>query len=89
MYSSALFLEPDDSLERAQVKKLDRICRKLDLKPSDHLLEIGTGWGGLAIHAAAHYGCRGHSPRPFSKGTVRLRASGGQAGRPRRSASSC
>ena len=58
MYSSALFLEPGDSLEQAQVNKLDRICRKLDLKPSDHLLEIGTGWGGLAIHAAAHYGCR-------------------------------
>lgn len=58
MYSSALFQTADESLEQAQLNKLDRICRKLDLKPDDHLLEIGTGWGGLAIHAAAHYGCR-------------------------------
>ncbi len=58
MYSSALYLSPDDNLDQAQVNKLDRICRRLDLKPSDHLLEIGTGWGGLAIHAAAHFGCR-------------------------------
>ena len=46
------------SLEDAQVAKLDAICRKLDLHADDHLLEIGTGWGALAIHAAAHYGCR-------------------------------
>lgn len=58
MYSSALFLADDETLEQAQVNKLDRICRKLDLGPDDHLLEIGTGWGGLAVHAAAHYGCR-------------------------------
>lgn len=58
MYSSALFLAEDETLEQAQVNKLDRICRKLDLGPDDHLLEIGTGWGGLAIHAAQHYGCR-------------------------------
>jgi len=58
MYSSAIFEHPDLTLEEAQIARLDRICRKLDLQPSDHLLEIGTGWGGLAIHAARHYRCR-------------------------------
>jgi len=58
MYSCAIFEPPDATLHEAQVAKLDRICRKLDLRPEDHLLEIGTGWGGLAIHAATHYGCR-------------------------------
>jgi hypothetical protein len=38
--------------------KYDRICRKLELPPADHVLEIGTGWGGFALHAATHYGCR-------------------------------
>ncbi len=42
----------------AQIAKLDRLCRKLELTPNDHLLEIGTGWGSLAIHAAREYGCR-------------------------------
>ncbi|MGV8918741.1 MAG: class I SAM-dependent methyltransferase [Pseudomonas sp.] len=58
MYSAAQFLDPDDSLEQAQLNKLDRICRKLALQPSDHLLEIGTGWGSMAIYAAQSYGCR-------------------------------
>lgn len=58
MYSSALFEDDGDTLEQAQANKLDRICRKLRLGPDDHLLEIGTGWGGLAVHAAQHYGCR-------------------------------
>jgi cyclopropane-fatty-acyl-phospholipid synthase len=58
MYSSALYLAADDTLEQAQLNKLDRICGKLRLTPDDHLLEIGTGWGGLAIHAAGRYGCR-------------------------------
>ena len=58
MYSCAVFERDDMSLEQAQIAKLDRLCRKLDLKPTDHLLEIGTGWGGLALHAARHYGCR-------------------------------
>ncbi len=57
MYSSALYEQDGDDLERAQFNKLERICRKLDLGPDDHLLEIGTGWGGLAVHAAARYGC--------------------------------
>lgn len=58
MYSSAIFATPDESLESASARKLDRICRKLDLRPSDHVIEIGTGWGGFALHAARHYGCR-------------------------------
>jgi cyclopropane-fatty-acyl-phospholipid synthase len=58
MYSCAVFERDDMTLEEAQVAKLDRLCRKLDLKPTDHLLEIGTGWGGLALHAARRYGCR-------------------------------
>lgn len=58
MYSSALYLGDNETLEQAQINKLERICRKLDLGPNDHLLEIGTGWGGLAIHAARQYGCR-------------------------------
>ncbi len=58
MYSSAIFEHPDVPLHDAQVHRLDTICRRLDLQPGDHLVEIGTGWGGLAIHAAQHYGCR-------------------------------
>jgi cyclopropane-fatty-acyl-phospholipid synthase len=58
MYSSAIFSETDSSLDDASLYKIDRICRKLQLTPHDHLLEIGTGWGGLAIHAARYYGCR-------------------------------
>lgn len=57
-YSSGIFLSPTSTLRDASLEKMDRLCRKLDLRPSDHLLEIGTGWGGLAIHAAANYGCR-------------------------------
>ena len=58
MYSAAQFLSPSDTLEQAQLNKLERICQKLALKPSDHLLEIGTGWGSMALYAAQHYGCR-------------------------------
>ena len=57
MYSSAIFEHEGMSLEAASIAKLDRICRKLDLKPEDHVMEIGTGWGGFALHAARHYGC--------------------------------
>jgi len=57
MYSSAIFEQEDASLADAQIAKLERICLKLDLKPEDRLLEIGTGWGALAIHAARAYGC--------------------------------
>ncbi|MGP9825142.1 class I SAM-dependent methyltransferase [Ectopseudomonas khazarica] len=58
MYSAAMFLRGDDSLQQAQLNKLQRICEKLALQPSDHLLEIGTGWGSMAIYAASQYGCR-------------------------------
>ena len=57
-YSCAYFASPGDSLEQAQMAKYERICRKLMLEPEDHLLEIGTGWGGLALYAAQNYGCR-------------------------------
>ncbi len=58
MYSCALFERPGMTLEEAQVAKLERICRQLALGPQDHVLEIGTGWGGFALHAAARHGCR-------------------------------
>jgi cyclopropane-fatty-acyl-phospholipid synthase len=58
MYSAAIYPHPDASLHEAQVHKLETICRKLALTPADHLLEIGTGWGALAVHAAVHHGCR-------------------------------
>jgi cyclopropane-fatty-acyl-phospholipid synthase len=57
-YSCGIFEREDSTLEEASIAKFEAVCRKLDLAPSDHLLEIGTGWGGLAIHAARHYGCR-------------------------------
>lgn len=57
-YSAALFQTPGMSLEDAQAAKLDRICQKLELRPEHHVLEIGTGWGSFALHAARHYGCR-------------------------------
>lgn len=57
MYSSGIWAGDEDSLDSASTRKLDRICRKLDLKPGDRVVEIGTGWGGFAIHAAQHYGC--------------------------------
>ena len=58
MYSAAMFDSLEQSLEQGQLNKLERICDKLALHPDDHLLEIGTGWGSLAIHAATRHGCR-------------------------------
>ena len=58
MYSCAWFDSPEATLEEAQLAKLERICKQLRLSPDDHLLEIGTGWGGMAVHAAGRYGCR-------------------------------
>ncbi len=58
MYSCATFDSPAATLEQASVAKLDRVCAKLALRPEDHVLEIGTGWGGFAVYAAARYGCR-------------------------------
>jgi cyclopropane-fatty-acyl-phospholipid synthase len=57
MYSGAIFEHRDMTLEEASAAKLDRICHKLRLGPGDRIVEIGTGWGGFAIHAARHYGC--------------------------------
>jgi cyclopropane-fatty-acyl-phospholipid synthase len=57
-YSCALFEPPGVSLREAQEAKLERICRKLELRPDDHVLEIGTGWGSFALHAAGRYGSR-------------------------------
>lgn len=58
MYSSAIFPNPEATLAEAQQHRLERICQALELGPDDHLLEIGTGWGGMATYAAANYGCR-------------------------------
>ena len=58
MYSSAFYQNTDMTLHQAAVAKLDLVCKKLDLQSRDHLLEIGTGWGGLAVHAARNYGCK-------------------------------
>ena len=58
MYSSAIFEHEDQSLADAQQHRLDVVCRKLALGPDDHIIEVGTGWGGFAIHAAQKYGCR-------------------------------
>ena len=58
MYSSAIYPTENSTLEEAQLHKLKTICERLSLTESDHLLEIGTGWGGLAIYAAQNYGCK-------------------------------
>jgi len=58
VYSCAYFASEDDTIEEAQTRKLDVICRKLDLKPGERLLDIGCGWGSLLIHAASNYGVR-------------------------------
>ena len=57
MYSSAMWQGTDDTLDAASTRKLERICRKLNLQPTDRVVEIGTGWGGFALYAAQHYGC--------------------------------
>ncbi|MGQ0737015.1 MAG: class I SAM-dependent methyltransferase [Acidobacteriota bacterium] len=57
-YSCGVFEQPDASLREASIAKLDRVCRRLELSPRDHLLDIGSGWGSLAIHAARRYGCQ-------------------------------
>ena len=58
MYSSAIYKSKKTSLEDASTNKLDVICKKLNLKKTDHVIEIGTGWGGFAIYAAKNYGCK-------------------------------
>ena len=80
MYSAAVFERPDMSLAEAQNAKNERICRKLALKSTDHLLEIGTGWGGFAMHAARHHGCRVTtttiSRQQYELAVERIRAAG-------------
>jgi cyclopropane-fatty-acyl-phospholipid synthase len=79
-YSCALFEREDTPLAKASIAKLDRLCRKLDLKPGDRLLEIGTGWGSLALHAARQYGCHVTtttiSERQHDLAAERIRAAG-------------
>jgi len=57
-YSAAIFTPQTRTLEEASTNKFQHVCQRLQLQPTDHLLEIGTGWGGLALHAARHFGCR-------------------------------
>ncbi|MCY4266058.1 MAG: cyclopropane-fatty-acyl-phospholipid synthase [Gammaproteobacteria bacterium] len=57
-YSSAIYNTPEETLSKAQTNKLKRLCEQLQLSENDHLLEVGTGWGGLAVYAAKYYGCR-------------------------------
>ncbi len=79
-YSCAFFADQATGLEEAQIAKLERICQKLRLGPGDHLLEIGTGWGGLAVYAASRYGCRVTtttiSRRQHALAAERVRAAG-------------
>ncbi|NNE37444.1 MAG: class I SAM-dependent methyltransferase [Gammaproteobacteria bacterium] len=57
-YSCGIFPDKNSTLEEASAEKLDRICRKLNIGPEDHVVEIGTGWGSFALHAAGKYGCK-------------------------------
>jgi cyclopropane-fatty-acyl-phospholipid synthase len=79
-YSCGIFERAGSTLTEASVAKYDRICRKLGLRPDDHVLEIGTGWGGFAVHAAAKYGCRVTtttiSRRQFEYAARRIREEG-------------
>ena len=80
MYSCALYERPDMTLAEASRAKLDLVCRKLEIGPSNHVLEIGTGWGGFAMHAAANFGCRVTtttiSPSQYELARERIRAAG-------------
>ena len=58
LYSSGCYDSPTDTLEQAQINKMERLCQQLQLSSSDHVVEIGTGWGGMAIYMARHYGCK-------------------------------
>jgi cyclopropane-fatty-acyl-phospholipid synthase len=79
-YSCGIFERPDSSLRDASVAKYERLFQKLELQPQDHLLEIGTGWGGCAIHAAREYGCRVTtctiSKEQYALATERVEAAG-------------
>ncbi len=79
-YSCGIFEREDSTLHEASLAKFDEICRKLDLQPGDHLVEIGTGWGGLALHAAQQYGCRVTtttiSKEQYAHSVARVKAAG-------------
>jgi cyclopropane-fatty-acyl-phospholipid synthase len=79
-YSAAKFTRPDQSLKEAQIAKYDALCEKLHLKASDHVLEIGCGWGGFSMHAASKYGCRVTgvtiSHEQFAEATKRVKEAG-------------
>jgi cyclopropane-fatty-acyl-phospholipid synthase len=80
MYSCAVWSERGMTLEEAQTAKLERLCAKLDLRPQHHVVEIGTGWGGFAVHAAGRYGCRVTtttiSAQPHAYALARVREAG-------------
>ena len=57
-YSSGIFESPTSTLREASLAKYERVCRQLNLQPGDHVVEIGSGWGGFALYAAENYGCR-------------------------------
>ncbi len=80
MYSCGIFANENSSLFEASTEKNDRICRKLGLTPKDHVLEIGTGWGGFAVHAAKNYGCKitttTISPSQFKMAEERVQKAG-------------
>jgi cyclopropane-fatty-acyl-phospholipid synthase len=80
VYSCAYFKSGSEAIGQAQLQKLDHICRKLRLRPGEHVLDIGCGWGGLAIHAAQHYGAQVHgitlSKAQFDEATARVAFSG-------------
>jgi cyclopropane-fatty-acyl-phospholipid synthase len=79
-YSSAYFEKADEPLEAAQVRKYDKLCRRLHLSPADSVLEIGSGWGGFSMHAAKTYGCRVTtvtiSQRQYDEAARRIREAG-------------
>jgi cyclopropane-fatty-acyl-phospholipid synthase len=80
MYSAAIWERDEMTLEEAQHARLERIGRKLELSPNDHLLEIGTGWGAMALHAASNFGCRVTtttiSEQQYELASERVRAAG-------------
>jgi len=94
VYSCAYFASPDDSLERAQERKLELICRKLRLQPGERLLDIGCGWGSLGMHAAGQHCApppgahRRSNPRGTRNSTATGKTRGSGLALPRAGASS-
>jgi cyclopropane-fatty-acyl-phospholipid synthase len=80
VYSCAYFHAEDDTLEQAQMQKLDHVCRKLRLKPGERFLDIGCGWGAMVIRAAQHYGVHAHgitlSNQQLAEARARIEAAG-------------